>query len=870
MALRCNVFCSFCGVILPVGTNGPPNAAQRPDLLWLYAVRAVYTQASDLDRSARVTPVGSMIDCNVLYIPDPPTGIRITLFQNDGSGFWGFGFHNVCWKIFHRRLGKGYGEPVVAASLFRQFYCTPSIANSGLDFGHGYRGALPIQQFGPLPCTPETNFTYADPFITLPEPLNPSEVAPWPKSLWTSPDIPTDNNSGLVKLPVELFHEVCCYLPYTQVRKLRLVNRRLANQTRHEALPKAFWKSQFLRGRDMDFFPLDTTKKRDWRTAFRCADLYLKTSHPAVINMKRVTGLSDPIAALVQRDASLGCRCVRGLNYTGSAACVTPLSAGCESARENDVLTPKLSRELYRMARPIPTQGKQTITVTTVDFGPQTFISGIFWGTDGIGFPGGLTNRSSVVVPPEASIESVEVSFALRGLVGIKWNFSDGTSSPWVGDHHDPNGAGYGIVKFPKGQRQVPLVAGFDHYKIVSICVASDEKRPAGTTVMEHHLWVPEIPPEKSLMISPLSPDLALSPPTVLVNIDFGGSGGRLLGLLTKMVVHVRTSPWPITGIEFFYNNGDTRFFGSRGDSEISFYLDGPGGERIHEVCTVNNGLEKGLTGFKVSTTFGRSIDFVMVRSLWDESCQYKLLKTQKDQLVTGFVSHNVDGHFRQLGIQSQHVDTRPIYTTCYDIYNPRVWPEKTLQKSVCDYQTYASLQGARRITVLIGSEGRPRLPAEISGLKVDYHNLQAPSIAGQMIQEGDDFEMAQNEHLQALTVWMTRHSDPDSTLGSMPRAGKVVAIRIKIRNGRIKTFGPYNAISPLPENCVEYHYEAQGHDSLIGISWVLNTDYDRLKAVRTWEIVGSPNSFVGTPKARTRPGTCGLDGNMMTVAQPS
>jgi hypothetical protein len=145
------------------------------------------------------------------------------------------------------------------------------------------------------------------------------------------------------------------------------------------------------------------------------------------------------------------------------------------------------------------------------------------------------------------------------------------------------------------------------HYKIVSIGITYEGKTrhflhcPPVLTVAST-LWVPDVPRHKRIF-SELTPNHLPRSTFALLDIDFGGLQGSLLGLLTRMVVFVSTSPCPIAGMEFFYTDGSTRSFGMRGQSEISFYLDGPGGERISEVIFVDDGTQPGLTGFKVSVS---------------------------------------------------------------------------------------------------------------------------------------------------------------------------------------------------------------------------------------------------------------------------
>lgn len=97
------------------------------------------------------------------------------------------------------------------------------------------------------------------------------------------------------------------------------------------------------------------------------------------------------------------------------------------------------------------------------------------------------------------------------------------------------------------------------------------------------YLWIPRAPTNTRLTLSSLSPDhirVPLLPFEPLVDIDFGGLQGERLGSLTRIVAHMVAKSQPITGLEFFYLDGSI-MFGCRGHCEISFLIDGPGGERI-------------------------------------------------------------------------------------------------------------------------------------------------------------------------------------------------------------------------------------------------------------------------------------------------
>lgn len=96
--------------------------------------------------------------------------------------------------------------------------------------------------------------------------------------------------------------------------------------------------------------------------------------------------------------------------------------------------------------------------------------------------------------------------------------------------------------------------------------------------------WTPHPPRHEDLIIStllPSQPPRAFEP---LINIDFGGPRGLLLGSLTRLAFHMASSPYPLIGIEIFYSDGKSVLFGSNSGCEISFFVNGSNGERINQV----------------------------------------------------------------------------------------------------------------------------------------------------------------------------------------------------------------------------------------------------------------------------------------------
>jgi hypothetical protein len=131
----------------------------------------------------------------------------------------------------------------------------------------------------------------------------------------------------------------------------------------------------------------------------------------------------------------------------------------------------------------------------------------------------------------------------------------------------------------------------------------SAEKTAEGTHTrpgfIESHLWIPQVPTYKSLLVSTLEPARASRAFQPLIDIDFGGLRGILLASLTRIVVHMASDECPIIGMEFFYPDRGIQF-GHRGESEISFLIDGPGGERITGIAIAIDDPDLGIRGLQV------------------------------------------------------------------------------------------------------------------------------------------------------------------------------------------------------------------------------------------------------------------------------
>lgn len=477
MALCPNVFCNLCGIVLLPKPVDEPLELVTPDRPWYAVARAVYTYhryAGDIELSA----VGNIVMSHALVFPldDSPTPeVGSALLMGGGdtrsdSSPWGFGFHQSCWQLLLARLGTDWDKSRIALAIFKQFYCMPCKSQSSLDFGHDYSGAAKTHVvYGPLSPMSQFPIFYADPSAVLLDDLE-AMGSPLrkPEDDWTDVKI---NNGLLGRLPEEILHQIVCYLSYSQVKKIRLASRELARKTGHNVLPMEFWRNQFLPGFDASFLFADTRESRDWGQLFKGTELSLSGRNPSLSNRKRICGLIEPIASLVERDGlyenyippdarnervdmSLK-QLDNGTSFSGqirSTHHCGPVSDGCRILGHNFY-------ELY-------SDEIEYIFVSTVQFGSQKFISGfLLKGFSGSYHFVGLFTFPSIrfKVPAGSTIISCEVAFSARGLIGVQWRFSNNLQSEWVGQQPG-KGIARGSLAFPKkkGTKEPILIAGLD------------------------------------------------------------------------------------------------------------------------------------------------------------------------------------------------------------------------------------------------------------------------------------------------------------------------------------------------------------------------------------------------------------------------
>ncbi|CAG8192000.1 unnamed protein product [Penicillium salamii] len=683
------------------------------------------------------------------------------------------------------------------------------------------------------------------------------------------------------KLPAELASEILSYLSFAELLTLRLVCRDFALIATTSVFSQSYWRGRFCIGQEMDFLFLKLIKARNWARIFQGIQVSLKKSL-SLINRKRVRSLLEPIAALCDLEAVLRTgphgyvwcptQNPEAFQCPDGATSESPVSLQIGNSHSGYTWTPKTdgpldegcrklfyrSQSLYFPHQPI----ERRIGVSIIKLGTKSFISGINFHDStsrviGYRIP---SSEEWVQMPFASELREIAVAFRSEGLTGVKFVFED-SSSDWVGDEQSW-GIAFGRLTIPETGSWWPhLLAGLDNFKIVLLGLGKTSNRPLNEVTdsfdIQSVLWAPHPPSEKYVKCSPLLP-LSESPQPFdpLTNIDFGGPKGVHLGRLTRLTFHMAASnsPLPLTGIEIFLSDGHSFLCGSRSDCELSLFIEGSKGERIDRIDILEESsryhLKKVLGGLQIWTNFGRAVSFAPLRSRIENSVK-SLPDLPSGSFITGLIAMN-EGfrtRFTRIGYQAQQNVERfgPYQRTdivdhdCHHVPRDQVLYEDTFScytggGRFRDYQTYATLKNVRKIQASIDIGGLSRYSNCISGLKIEYFDHPSPAVLGQWFKESDSFELSRGEKVQSLTIRLT----PMGFNGERPgmKLGQVTAIQIETTYSRSMTFKSTQEETRPAESFDRqslqdhYHSDPDSGDEIVAISWILNSHYDRLRAV--------------------------------------
>ncbi|KAL4739072.1 hypothetical protein BDV11DRAFT_215546 [Aspergillus similis] len=864
-----NVFCPFCGVILaqdPHGSLSVPESIPRRRRPWYAEIRGIVSPNA-LVENIVLTGVGTLHSGGVLIAP---TDSERSYVKTEGlypvnifsKSPVGWGLHSSCWQLLCLRL-RPLSEKEIARSVFNVLYSTPCRDGSVFDFDHDYSGAAKTHKTHGQVEIGHEPILYMDP-CAIPS-LDELENS----VLETVSHFGLGNYEPRVfgSIPTELKHEILAYLSYRDVSMLRLVCRELADITHPGNLPQSYWRSRFLLGQEADFLFPSLSERRHWPRLYLGTRALLNWENPSLVNRKRIRGLIEHFAALVElyvvRPSPHGSPVwpepgsddsfVLTGKETSFLRVYSSFSGHSTACQANETLQVGC-RTLHYRSGPVPLADRshQQITVSTIQVGARCFVAGVrFANKDTASLIGYHHSTSETTIYSPDKIRTVHVAFCSQGLTGIRFTFSNSESSPWIGQSHGP-GIALGNISIA-GTNPCYLVAGLDSFKIVALGAAVTKSRtPPPVSRVHSHLWIPAVPHHEDVDFSTLLPPQNALPFAPLVSIDFGAPQGLGLAELTRLVFCMGSGPSPVRGIKAVYANGASRLFGSENGTELSFCIDGPNGERLTKIAILDRvdgilhddelhcGKGSSLRGIQVSTNRGRTATFSTMESRLDAKVViHELKKTKPEHDITGFLAVQVPPReaFLGLGIQCQP-SFGPVQAPAImlkELHDPDAQLQQDNKFSIyigtssdSNYQTHASLVGVCKISVSRGTRWGSRPYTCVSGLKLDYYNGTS-AVVGQWLDEFKSFQLQPSEHVHSLDIWVTP-TRPSSNYPFLQQ-GRISALRFETTFARDVTFQPPGS-DPLSLQHLHNRYGGGPGQVLTAIAWIFNESHDRIRAV--------------------------------------
>ncbi|KAL3480802.1 hypothetical protein BJX99DRAFT_272534 [Aspergillus californicus] len=917
----CNVYCPICGAIMLDNRTRihDPDSTLTPARPWYTEVRGIYKSS---DR-ASITGLGIVGGRNRLDAPLDKNKSYLELRYNDLHHWWicessetwpwCFAVHNSCWTLLLLRLdyqNNGLRDDEdITALVYSQLYDTPCLDGSVFQFGHDYGGAAQTHKTSGRISVDPGSHLYADPCAIpdVSELETASSMVSWP--------FPPHGNTMTQPCCINIFHtlsselhfEVFAHLSFDELLSLRLVCRQFAVLANPGTLPQSYWRTRFDFGQEADFlFPqVNASTPRNWSALFFGTRLSLKTGNLSLANRKRIRLLLEPIAALVELESAIApdtaggfaCRLIPETNdncfeiiesqrpshggyvmkhssFSGqinTTSADNPLREGCR------VLHYRAQLWLPQFHTPY-----QRVGISTIQTGARNFIAGmnLFAHSVDVGDLIGYhipTSEKWIEFSSSQKLKALNVTFCLEGLMGVKFVFG-ASSSDWIGDSSGPD-ISHGILEVPQGlTTRESLVVGLDRHKIVSLALGQVVEHAGVITEssfqekpdeVQSRLWIPHAPAHQGVKITSLLSEEARRPFEPLLNIDFGGLNGSLLPSLMRLTIYMVSPPYPIAGIEIWHGDEMSTSFGSSSGCGLSFFIDGPGGERIDRIDAVY-GSSQSLCGLQLSTNYRRVATLASLHLISTSTIQSIPFA---GDIITGMVARAHirlnRNHIRSVGIQSQDFDDQITisvptitHTTCHEIpadqlqYDLNNFSHFIKYTNPGNYHTYASLRNIRKIQASRGIPGRSRSPDHISGLKIDYYDHPSPGVVGQWMDGhdgGGGFELSRGEDIQLLAVSLTPVGFSTARTGI--ELGLVCAIRFETTWSRSITFCPGLETSSLPPHSVrtlqlQYQADNRTGEKLTAMSWILNEESERVRAVLSPDQGSQIKDMVYVPEA--------------------
>ncbi|RDL36914.1 uncharacterized protein BP5553_06266 [Venustampulla echinocandica] len=654
--------CVLCGA--PIG---------YPDNQWMQEMRAVYSDEKTWLHPA-LSGVGFWREENRFIPADPasryddpgiadtsmPLVVQIVAFhwEERPGPYWGFGFHASCWSVLCALYQPKKVDIQPLIDICRSFPHQDNLPNWGHDFGglmryiaepsHLFPGDEPVfwGRNGVDRGFDESLFNFvcsADP-LDLPgikqvlQGTSNQEEAPKGSEAKVV-NIAPDSQDCFARIPMEILQLITLLLPSRDVLQLKLSSPTFARLL----LPGSFWASRFQPGFEFHCVfearqPL--ARQLGWKELYLAVQNIQSTSN--YLNRRRVWDIALQLAQICDAitPTSMEGNVSRSFyepegteddvpwEYAGGWVNERwePFERGCVALWTRTAVLPSKIIGMH---------------VSFITYANAQYVSGIRFqqpnGQDiclGRIFKNETSFNIMALAPHEHGncISGFHLAVDSKGIRAISVQTEVGQTSQWLGD---PS-------KTPKmrliaqSSHIIALKGSFDAIKLVSLgiseastdtngCVSLARNRSVRDTVR----WYPDIPDE-TLSINNAA-QLDLPRRTLFVTMLYGGLRGVRLPHLIGITAWT-FGTLGIYRIDFIYDtqidgqkthtvggrgpfshfrNGRGRNSDSFANSEISFQIDGPGGEMITAVDSADlDGVYRGIRGFRIQTNYGRMAMF--------------------------------------------------------------------------------------------------------------------------------------------------------------------------------------------------------------------------------------------------------------------
>ncbi|KAF4446730.1 hypothetical protein F53441_9664 [Fusarium austroafricanum] len=794
--------------------------------------------------------------------------------------FQGVLFHQSCWPILLDQLflmsGRRYEKEEILRVLFDLTKCLPSGRWPSYLCHENEKAVWNLP--GSFPRGWE--FLEADPSILR---IDQSPISlPNEAGIDLRPENSLDCFSGL---STELVHHLATFLDTSSLCQLRLSSRIIASLTKPKDLPQAFWASRFSGIHERGFFPVeyDTDSiQDDWRT------LYFNLQHTLHDNSKQghmnqreriwkcIGRLTPSMICMLQQQPTLRDTAELEMELVSRRLTVTQRIQGLKNW------------PCRRISEGIPVTGSQylslkpqeadtlRISISRVRLYKKDYICGFRTfrqcqtsPEDEASRVGWIQPASEVHITITSSdqITTVRVAVTFGGILGLGLQTRDVNGQIFwrsvgeldkLADH-----VGVTTLEPQNGSQVSGLLFGIDPCKVVSVQLVEQTPAPATTAEtpstkqnIKPAVWHPVEPAAGLVTIPPVTAIDESPNPAYILNMDFGGTDGSLLPLLSRIVVFHDEKYDALKGLGFSYTDGNYREYGvtehissSRerwGAVEQSLSIDGPGGERIIGVGFYMLNPHEGhyqvySISLVITTNWGRSLRATnMGRQIHDpieKADERTSCSSPNGEPIIGILAavhmRNWESELASLGlVHLNEPATNPSPSKLqidWDEVETRSKTDPEDEKSHYRWPgASVRFDDTKRVGISSGKPWRTRGPSHVSGLCFEFWDGRPTMYVGQWFQEVAHLDLDRGERITKIVFWgEVRDNWPEEA--STEQTGMIGGVRIE-KSGiepNYVEFNPSGKRDTAPSRFVESHFER-----LDGIAWGLSYRFDQIDVI--------------------------------------